>query len=104
MRRKPINLKRRVSEVRASVPGPSLAVAIFVGILIVTASVILASDPSPWHSLVDSWHHIGNVEFLMVFIVGGLSGMLLASVAQSGMSESAGCFLPSVRRTGLLLG
>jgi hypothetical protein len=104
MSRNPINLKRRISDVLALVPGPTLAVAIFILILITTASVIAAGYASPWHSLTDSSHLIGNFEFLTVFILGALFGMLFSKVGQSGWPESAGCLWLSARRAGITVG
>jgi hypothetical protein len=104
MSRNPINPKRRISNLLAYLPEPTLAVSIFIGILIVTASVIVAGSASPWHSLVDSSHLIRNFKFLLVFILGGLFGMLFSAVGRSGWSESAGGLWLSARRTGLTLG
>jgi hypothetical protein len=83
-------------------PFPSLSLAVIVIVLLIAISLILDKTGSS-----EALHPFAlptTISFLLVFLAGGASGLLVFGMAQSGWKESASCFWVSVKQTGILLG
>jgi hypothetical protein len=86
-------------------PFPTLALAVIVITLLITMSLVLDKDSAINELRFITWSHGKiTISFLLVFLAGGASGLLVFGMAQSGWKESASCFWVSVKQTGILLG
>jgi hypothetical protein len=85
-------------------PFPSLAVAVMVIALLITASVVLDDDAAAKVlPVLNQLQWKSTVAFLLVFLAGGAAGILCFGVGQSGWTEAASCFWVTIRQTGFLL-
>jgi hypothetical protein len=82
-----------------------LSLAVIVIALLITMSLVLDKDSAAKVLQSFTWSYgKTTISFLLLFLAGGASGLLLFGMAQSGWKESASCFWVSVKQTGILLG
>jgi hypothetical protein len=95
----------RLGDTLQKPPFPSLSLAVIVIALLIIISLVLDQDGGARVLQSLNWSHVrATISFLLVFLAGGATGLLLFGMAQSGWKESASCFWVSVKQTGILLG